>query len=103
MYALALVTCPNGRNAAKLAKLVLGKKLAACVNIVPGVTSLYNWKGKLEKGKEVLLIIKTREDLVKRLGKIIKDNHPYELNEFITIPVGGSKEYLDWVSEEASG
>lgn len=100
MYVIAFVTCPNKRNATRMAKLILEKKLAACVNIVPGLTSMYRWRGKLEKSTEVLLIIKTREDLTKKLGKLIKDNHPYELAEFITLPAGGSKEYLDWVGEE---
>jgi periplasmic divalent cation tolerance protein len=103
MYVIALVTCPNKRHAAKLSKLILGKKLAACVNIVPGITSIYRWKGRIEKSAEVLLIIKTKESLVSRLGKLVKENHPYELNEFITLPAGGSKEYLDWVGKETAG
>lgn len=100
MFVIALTTCPNKTVARKLAKLILDKKLAACVNLIPGLTSLYWWKGKKKEDTEVLLLIKTKEDLAKKLGKLIKDNHPYELNEFITLPVGGSKEYLNWVNEE---
>lgn len=102
MFILALTTCPNMRAAKKLARIILDKKLAACVNIVPGLTSLYWWKGKKKEGTEILLMIKTTESNVKKLGKTIRENHPYELEEFITLPVGGSKKYFDWVNEETA-
>ena len=99
MYVVALTTCPNMRVAKKLAKTILDAKLGACVNILPGLTSYYWWKGKMKEGTELLLLIKTTEKNVKMLGKTIRDNHPYELEEFITLPVGGSKKYFDWVNK----
>jgi periplasmic divalent cation tolerance protein len=102
MYILALTTCPNMRTAKKIANTILDEKLAACVNIVPGLTSLYWWKGKKMEGTEILLMIKTTESNVRKLGKTIRENHPYELEEFITLPVGGSKKYFDWVDEETA-
>ncbi len=100
MHVLAVTTCPDKRTAKKISKAILESKLAACVNILPGVTSMYWWKGKIENGNEVILFIKTTEGNVKKLGKLVRDVHPYELEEFITIPIGGSKDYLDWIVKE---
>ncbi len=100
MFVLAVTTCPNKREARKIANAILKEKLAACINIVPGVNSIYLWKGKKKEGTEVMLFIKTTEKLLKKLGKAIREKHSYELEEFITIPIGGSKDYLDWVKKE---
>ena len=100
MYVLAVTTCPDKRVAKKISRLILESKLAACVNILPGVTSMYWWKGKKKEDSEVMLFIKTKESLVKKLGKLIRENHPYELEEFLTLPIGGSKDYLEWVGKE---
>ncbi|MCD6496341.1 MAG: divalent-cation tolerance protein CutA [Candidatus Aenigmarchaeota archaeon] len=102
MYVMAVTTCPDKRTAKKIADAILDKKLAACVNIIPGITSKYWWKGKKEEGTEVVLFIKTRERLVKKIGELLKNEHPYELAELIAMPLGGSKKYLDWIGSETS-
>ena len=102
---LVLVTAPDQESANLIAKALLEEKLAACVNILPGLTSLYNWEGELQDEQEVQLFIKTRLDLLD--GKIIPlilGLHPYDLPEIIAIPVvGGSSPYLDWIINETEG
>ncbi len=101
MHVIVMVTCPEGRSAEKVAGAVLGKRLAACVNTVPGMTSRYWWRGKIERSSEVLLIMKTRGSLVKKLENAVKENHPYDVPEVIAIPItAGSKGYLDWIDSE---
>ena len=95
------VTTPNGNKAKQLAKLLVQSKLAACVNIVPQVQSVYKWKGKVVTDKEDLLIIKTRKSHLKRLTQYIIKNHPYDLPEVISLPIeAGSKPYLKWLNLE---
>jgi len=102
MY-VVLVTCPDMKSAEKVADTLLKKRLAACINIVPGLTSKYWWKGKIEKSSEVLLIIKTREELLPALTKAVKKVHPYSIPEVISLPVyGGLKGYIRWAEKETS-
>jgi periplasmic divalent cation tolerance protein len=80
---------------------VLKSRLAACVNRVPGLVSQYWWKGKLEKAKEELLIMKTKKSLVPALIKTVKKAHPYTVPEVIAVDVSaGLKDYLKWVEKE---
>jgi periplasmic divalent cation tolerance protein len=95
-------TVPPARSAA-LAKGLLEKNLAACVNIVP-VRSLYRWKGECCDDGEHLLIIKTRRELADTVIRALKAEHPYEVPEIIVLPViAGHPPYLDWVSGETTG
>ncbi len=81
-----------------IANVLIDEGLAACVNIVPGLTSIYKWQGKKETGTEVLLIIKSRSDCYARLESTITSLHPYELPEIISVPIQhGLKSYLDWI------
>ena len=100
MHALVLVTCPDKKTAEDIADLLLEKRLAACVNMVPGVTSKYWWKGKLDEGAEVLILIKTRESLVKKIERAVKENHPYETPEVVAVRMTGSSQYLGWIDSE---
>ena len=102
---LVLVTAPDQVSAKLIAKALLEKKLAACVNILPGLISLYNWKGELQDEKEVQLFIKTRSDLLEgKIIPLIRELHPYDLPEIIAIPVvGGSNPYLAWILAETEG
>lgn len=91
------VTAPDGNVADVLGTKLVEAKLAACVNILPGITSIYKWEGKLNKDIEHLLIIKTRSDLLPSLTDFVKANHPYDTSEVIATPVtGGSEAYLSW-------
>lgn len=103
-HRVVLVSAPLlavGRN---LARKVLEARAAACVNIIPAVESHYWWKGKLEKSNEVLLIIKTTSDHLKELRRLIKRNHPYELPEFVALPITeGTRRYLAWIDGALTG
>ena len=99
-YFVVLVTSPNRSVSEKLSKGLVGKKLAACVNRVPGITSRYWWKGKVETGKEELLMIKTVKSKLPALTRWVKANHPYEVCEVLILPVaGGNIDYLNWISQ----
>jgi periplasmic divalent cation tolerance protein len=94
------VTAPNEDEAAKIARCLVEENLAACVNIVPGIRSIYSWQGKIEDEKEVLLIIKTRLKLFKALESKVLSMHSYTVPEIIAIPiVEGSDEYIKWLKE----
>ena len=93
-------TCKDLRQANRIARTLVKEKLAACVNIVPGIASIYTWKGKIEEGKEVLLVIKSRSSLSKRLTARVKALHSYSVPEVVTIPIAsGNPDYLRWVRE----
>jgi periplasmic divalent cation tolerance protein len=97
-YVMGYVTCSSKAEARKLAKALLEKKLAACVNIVEGVESHYWWHGKLESAKECLLVIKTVQTKTGDVMKVIKANHSYEVPEIIFAPiVAGERRYLKWL------
>lgn len=95
---VVLVTAPEGQEAERLARLVLEKKLAACVNILKGATSLFWWQGKIDTASESLMVIKTTRALLSSLVQTIKKAHSYSVCEVIALPIaGGNKPYLDWV------
>jgi len=97
---VVLITVPNNDVAEKIANVLVTEHLAACVNIVPEVTSTYFWKGEVCKDKELLLIIKTRSSLLGKLIEAVRKVHPYEVPEIIALPiVAGFNEYLKWVEE----
>ncbi|CAN6311324.1 unnamed protein product [Urochloa humidicola] len=92
------VTVPNKEAGKKLAGSIISEKLAACVNIVPGVESVYWWEGKVQSDAEELLIIKTRESLLDALTEHVKANHEYDVPEVIALPIkGGNLKYLEWL------
>ncbi|OAY23219.1 protein CutA, chloroplastic [Manihot esculenta] len=94
------VTVPNRDAGKKLAHSIIKEKLAACVNIVPGIESVYEWKGEVQTDPEELLIIKTRQSLLEALTEHVKANHEYEVPEVISLPItGGSIPYLEWLKK----
>lgn len=100
---LVMTTLPDQASAEQLAEQLLSQKLAACVNILPAMASLYMWKEKLEHGKEHLLLIKTLRECYGRLESEIRKNHPYELPEIIGLPViSGLTAYFDWIAANAT-
>ncbi|KAG7573519.1 Divalent ion tolerance protein CutA [Arabidopsis suecica] len=92
------VTVPNREAGKKLANSIVQEKLAACVNIVPGIESVYEWEGKVQSDSEELLIIKTRQSLLESLTEHVNANHEYDVPEVIAMPItGGSDKYLEWL------
>ena len=98
---LALCTCPDEAIARSIAETLVKQRLAACVNILPAIRSVYRWQDSIENDPEVLLYIKTTRARWQALEQAIVGAHPYELPEIIGIPItAGLGEYLDWISEE---
>ena len=98
-----MTTLPDEKQAKELARILVTRKLAACINILPKMTSIYEWQGKLEQGEEHLLIIKTEQDRLAELQETIKEAHPYELPEIIVVPiVSGYEPYLNWISNSVN-
>ncbi|MGH8528417.1 MAG: divalent-cation tolerance protein CutA [Nevskiales bacterium] len=99
-YCLVYCTCPNAEAGQRIADHLVGERLAACVNLVPGLRSTYRWKNELCRDEEVLLLIKTRSEHFDALKAAILKLHPYELPEIIAVPVSaGHTAYLDWIQE----
>ena len=100
MSALIVITqAPNREVALSIARALIERKLAACVNVLAECTSVYRWQGKLESTAEVPLMIKTRAAIYDEVEAAIKSLHPYELPEIVAVSVErGSSDYLDWVS-----
>lgn len=99
-YCVVFCTYPDVALAEKMAQHLVESKLVACANILPQLTSIYFWKNEVQKGNEVLLMMKTRQDKLTNLEKEITANHPYEVAEFIAMPIlYGSDPYLNWVGE----
>lgn len=97
-HQLLISTCPNREIADKLAYLLVEQRLAAGVNIVPAIHSIYEWQDKIVSAAEVLLLIKTRREQYAAIQQIILQNHPYQVPELIAIPiVAGSPNYLAWI------
>ena len=94
-------TCPDADSAAHLAETLVGERLAACVNVLPGLRSVYRWEGAVERSDEVLLLIKTTRPRLPALSARVLELHPHELPEVVAVEVaGGLSAYLDWVAEQ---
>ena len=98
---VVFVTASSEEEADKIASLLLEKRTAACVNVIPRIKSRFWWQGKLDSAQESLLIIKTRAALVPQLADIVKKAHSYTVPEIVALPiVAGDKDYQDWVDQE---
>jgi periplasmic divalent cation tolerance protein len=98
---VVLVTVSSEDEATKVARGLVERKLAACVNVVPGVRSIYRWQGEVKEDRELLLVVKTREELLAKVVDAVKSLHSYTVPETIALPVvGGASPYLSWVREE---
>jgi periplasmic divalent cation tolerance protein len=97
-YAVALVTAPDLPTARALARAALEARLIACANLVPRVESHYWWQGRLERGAEVLLVLKTTRARLAALEKLVLARHPYDTPEFLVLPLqAGTARYLAWL------
>ena len=98
---VVLSTCPTAEEAGKIARRLVEKRLAACVNILAGARSVYHWQGAIEENEEILLLIKSRRDLFATLRAELERIHSYEVPEVIALPiVDGSPSSLDWLERE---
>ncbi len=99
-FRIVFVTCPDLATASRLAHIIVQERLCACANLIPAIQSIYMWKGKMEESAEALMIIKTRESKIQELENRLRQLHPYEVFEFVAMPiVSGNTQYLSWVSE----
>jgi len=100
---VVFVTTSSEEEAEKIASLLLEKRKAACVNVIPRVNSRFWWQGKLDSAQESLVIVKTRAALVPQITDIVKKAHSYAVPEIVALPiVAGNQNYLDWVDQETS-
>jgi periplasmic divalent cation tolerance protein len=104
-HVVVLIAAPSKSEGEKIANTLLEQKLAACVNIVSPVQSLYVWEGEICSEEEALLIVKTKAAVFEgKLVPAVQALHPYEVPEIIALPViMGSERYLDWIDEEVAG
>lgn len=97
---IVLCTCPDQDTAQRLAAGLVELRLAACVNVLPGIRSFYRWEGRLEQAEEVQLILKTRQDRYPAVEQFIQQQHPYEVPEIIACSVtAGLPAYLKWLED----
>lgn len=99
-HSVVYITIQNEEEAKTMARGLVEEKLAACVNIVPKITSIYEWEGAITEDNEVLMMIKTRTSLVDDLTQYVVANHPYTVCEVISLPIeNGNNKYLKWLGE----
>jgi len=100
MNLVIFVTAANKKEAKKIASALIKEKLAACVNIIENVRSIFWWQDKIDMAQETLLIVKSRKALMNKLIKKVKSLHSYEVPEIIALPIiSGDKKYLKWINE----
>jgi periplasmic divalent cation tolerance protein len=100
MKILVFITTANKKQARAIASALVSKGLAACVNIIPKIDSIFTWKNKLEQEQECLLLVKSKKSLMPKLIKLVKSLHSYSVPEIIAIPIiAGNKDYLNWLDE----
>jgi periplasmic divalent cation tolerance protein len=99
-YIIVLVTTPDIETGKRIGRRLVEGRLAACANILPGLTSIYTWDDKVNEDSEVLMLVKTRLRLFERLAEAVKAEHPYDVPEIIALPLeAGSQAYLDWIRD----
>lgn len=102
-FSIVFVTAPDRKTARRLAASALKSRLIACANLIPKIESHYWWKGKIEHGAEVLMILKTTRRSLAKLEKLIVAEHPYDTPEFLVLPLkAGNVKYLQWIMEPVS-
>ncbi|MCM8795799.1 MAG: divalent-cation tolerance protein CutA [Candidatus Omnitrophica bacterium] len=100
MQIVVFITCSSKLEGRRIARALVEKRLAACVNIVDKIESIFCWKGKIEKAKEALLIVKSQKKKFTKIIKLVRTMHSYEVPEIIAFRIfGGDKRYLKWIDE----
>jgi len=101
---VVLATFPDAETARQIGTTLVREQLAACVNLIPSIESIYRWEGKVETGDEILAILKTTREAYPALESRLLDLHPYDTPETIALPiVDGASRYLDWLDESVQG
>ena len=101
---VVLITAGSQEEAERIAQSLVAEMLAACVNVVPGVTSIYRWEGEVQRDQEWLLVAKSRRDVLDRLVERVQEIHSYDVPEIIALPLaGGSEPYLRWLDSVVEG
>ena len=99
-YIVVFVTVESEEQGKRIAETLLKRKLIACANIVKGVDSHYWWKGRVEHSAELMVVMKTRAELLEKIIQAVKENHTYEVPEVVALPIlGGNPDYLRWIDE----
>ena len=98
---VVFIATANAEEAQRIADVLLNERKAACINIVPGVSSLFWWQGKIDSAKESLLIVKTRASVLSQVVNLVREHHSYDVPEVIALPIiGGNQDYLEWMDGE---
>jgi periplasmic divalent cation tolerance protein len=97
---LVSIAAPDGETALRLARRLVEERLAACVQVIDPIRSVYRWKGEVQEEPEALLLAKSSQERVPRIHELLRREHPYELPELVSVPItGGSPESLRWIEE----
>ena len=98
---IIFITAGTKKEAHRIADLLLNERKAACVNIVPRISSVFWWQGKLDSAQESLLIVKTKASLLNEIVTLVREIHSYHIPEIIALPIiGGNQDYLEWIGKE---
>ena len=98
---VVFITTANTEEAQRIARVLLNERKAACVNIVPRISSLFWWQDELDSAQESLLIIKTKASVLNELVRLVRELHSYDVPEIIALPIiGGNRDYLEWIGKE---
>jgi periplasmic divalent cation tolerance protein len=97
------VTASSYKDAHRIGSAIVAERLAACANLLPGMTSMFWWEGRVQEASEVTIILKTRDDLVERLTDRVRELHPYECPCIVALPItGGNDMFIDWIINETT-
>lgn len=100
---LIYVTAPNRHEAVRMGRTIVSESLAACANILDGMTSIFHWNGELQQESEVVLLLKTRAELSHQVVQRVQELHPYDVPAILVLPIeGGSTLFLSWLGEETA-
>jgi periplasmic divalent cation tolerance protein len=103
-HVVVLITTGSKEEADRIAEALVAEMMAACVNVIPGVTSVYRWQGEVQRAQEWLLVVKSQMELLSDVIRRVKALHSYDVPEIIALPlVGGSDAYLRWIDNEVHG
>ncbi|XP_063067241.1 protein CutA homolog [Engraulis encrasicolus] len=99
-HSVILINCPNEQVARDIGRLLMERRMAACVNILPRTSTMYYWKGEIQDATEILLLVRTRTSKIQPLHEYVRSIHPYENPELLSFPVeDGSLDYMKWIDE----